>query len=124
RELSTDQAEDYRIVSMRIGAEHALSPALPWHLRAGVKFTLATHENAHFEDLGFRENPPLRPGRSVTPYLDVGYAFARHWSLAGSFDGYSFGVSNEVELTQGPTPGIFYQPESDMRVFGLRLEYR
>jgi len=124
RKLGPDQAEDYRIVSMRFGAEHAYSALVPLAVATGVKFTLSTHEDAHFGELGFTENPPLVPERSVTPYLDLGYAFTPHWSIAGSFDGFSFGRSKEVALTQGNVQGIFYQPASDMRVFDLRLEYR
>ena len=124
RSLSTNQHEDYRIVSMRIGAEHPVSPSVPWQLGGGIKFTLSTHENAHFDELGFDQNPALEPGQSVTPYLDVGYAFSPHWSIVGSYDGFSFGTSNDVPLSNASISGVFYQPASDMRVFGLRLEYR
>ncbi len=124
RKLGPDQAEDYRIVSMRLGAEHDFSATVPLHVAGGAKFTLSTHENAHFGELGFQRNPPLEPAGSVTPYFELGYALGTHWALAGSFDAYTFGRSNLVYLQQGTTQGVFFQPASDMRAFGLRLEYR
>ena len=124
RNLSSDQVEDYSIVSMRLGAEHRSSVATPWQAAAGIKFTLATNEDAHFETLGFEENPPLQPGQSVTPYLDVGYSFTPSWSVAGSFDGFSFGESEGVQLSNGSQSGIYFQPASTMQVLGIRIEYR
>jgi hypothetical protein len=124
RTLGSDQREDYRIVSLRLGAEHAVSQGVPWRLRTGFKVTLSTRENAHFDELGFDQNPALAPGGpSVTPYLEVGWAFHPLWAVAGSFDAYRFKDSNEVTLT-GPRSGIFYQPASDMTVLGLWIEYR
>jgi hypothetical protein len=124
RSLSSDQMEDYRIWSARIGAEHDYSESVPWHVATGVKFTLSTHENAHFQQLGFDENPSLEPGGSVTPYLDLGYGFASHWALVGSVDGYTFGASKQVYLSQGSNSGYFFQPASDLWVLGVRVEYR
>ncbi|HET9326457.1 MAG TPA: hypothetical protein VFQ05_06790 [Candidatus Eisenbacteria bacterium] len=123
RDLGSDQVEDYRIVSMRLGAEHRYSREMPWQAAAGIKFTLSTHEDAHFDELGFSENPPLEPGQSVTPYLEVGYSFTPDWSIAGSYDGFSFGESDGVALS-GPQSGIYFQPASDMRLLGIRIEYR
>src|SRR6185295_12577944 len=124
RRLGTSQVEDYRIVSVRFGAEHAPTEQAPWMAGAGLKHTLATHENAHLTVLGFDQNPPLQPGSSTTPYLELGYSFARHWSLVGSIDGFDFGRSNQVVLSQGSTRSITYQPATTMRLVGLRLEYR
>lgn len=123
RKLSSSQVEDYRIVSMRLGAEHAASPSIPWQAAAGIKFTLSTHEDAHFDEFGFNQNPPLEPGGSVTPYLDVGYSFTPNWSIAGSYDGFNFGESEGVALS-GPQSGIYFQPASNMQVLGIRIEYR
>src|SRR5262245_40007010 len=124
RTLATDQVEEYQVFSLRLGVEHAFAPSAPWLVGAGFKFTLLTHEDAHFDELGFDQNPALRPGNSVTPFLDLGYAFNRHWSVAGSYDGFSFGASNKVTLVQGGLVATFYQPASVMRILSLRLEYR
>ena len=124
RRFGANQVEDYRIVSVRFGAEHASSPGAPWRGGAGLKCTLATHEDAHFRDLGFDQNPSLRPGRSVTPYVEFGYAFSRRWSLVGSFDGFDFGRSNQVVLSQGSSQTLSFQPASTMGLAGIRLEYQ
>jgi len=123
RKLSSDQVEDYKIVSMRLGAEHPATSVMPLHAALGVKFTLSTHEDAHFDEFGFDQNPPLQPGQSVTPYLEVGYAFTPSWSISGSYDGFNFGESEGVFLS-GPQSGIYFQPASDMRLLGIQIEYR
>jgi hypothetical protein len=124
RRLGTSQVEDYRIVSVRFGAQHAPTAQAPWLVGAGLNHTLSTHENAHLTVLGFEQNPPLEPGSSSTPYFELGYSFARRWSLVGSIDGFDFGRSNQVIVTQGNTRSISFQPASTMQLVGLRLEYR
>jgi hypothetical protein len=124
RTLGSDQREDYRIVSLRLGAEHAISETLPVRVRTGLKITMSTHEDAHFDELGFDQNPSLEPGGpSVTPYLEAAWAFHPHLAVAGSLDAFRFEQSDGVTLT-GPRSGTFYQPASDMTILGVWIEYR
>jgi hypothetical protein len=123
RRLSASQMEDYRIVSVRLGAEHRAPAHDPWRLAAGVKWTVSTREDAHFTALGFDNDPILTPGESVSPYGEAGYTFGRRWTVIASYDAFHFGRSDPVRLSKRRAQTVSYQPASDMRRLGIRLEY-
>jgi hypothetical protein len=123
RELSATQKEDYTIAFVRLGVE-SNSKRNGWLFGAGIKYPVWTRENAHFDDLGYDQNPYLKPGKSVSVFGQVGYRFRDHWALIGYLDSFRFSQSNLVSVTRNGVPaGAFYQPASDLYVVGLKLEY-
>jgi hypothetical protein len=123
RMLSENQKENYTIAYARLGVETS-SKRKGWLLGAGAKIPLWTRENAHFDDLGYDQNPYLKPGKSVSAFAQVGYRFEEHWALIGYMDSFRFSKSNAVFVSRNGVPaGSFYQPASDLYVFGLKLEY-
>lgn len=123
RRLSADQSEDYTIAFVRLGVESA--PKRKGLLfGVGIKYPVWTRENAHFDDLGYDQNPYLQPGKSVSAFAQVGYRFQEHWALIGYMDSFRFSQSDVVTVTRNGAPaGAFLQPASNLYVFGLKLEY-
>jgi len=125
RELSDIQKEDYDIVYLRLGAEVEIRSGQGWTLGAGAKYPIRTRENAHFTDLGFDQNPVLRPGRDVGGYAHIGYRFDGPWSAVLYYEGYRFKDSRPEEVTSATLgAGAVYQPASSMSILGIRAEYR
>jgi hypothetical protein len=95
-----------------------------WCFGGGIKYPVWTRENVHFDDIGFDQNPALKPGKSVSVFAQAGYRFQQHCALIGCRDSFRFSQSNVVALTSiGVPQGLFVQPASDLYVVGLKLEY-
>ena len=123
RRLSSDQKENYVIAFVRLGVETS-TKRQGWLFGAGIKYPVWTRENAHFDDLGFDQNPFLSPGRSISAFAQLGYRFQEHWALIGYMDSFRFTESDAVTVTRNGVPaGAFVQPASDFYVFGVKLEY-
>jgi hypothetical protein len=124
RRLSSTQHEDYRIVSARFGVERAPVTTSRWVGGGGIRVLLATQEDATIVDSGVRYALSLSPGLGANPYLDAGYRVADRVTLVGYWDGMDFGRSNQVVLLKRGRPqAIVSQPETDLEVIGLRVEY-
>jgi hypothetical protein len=127
RRLSARQKETYFVAFLRLGADLGARKARAWFGGGGIKYPLAVREDAHLEDIGFDQNPPLRPGRALSLYAELGYRFDRHWSLLGTYDSYRFPRSGSVQASADRTfPGTtfnLFQPESRMDALGLKLRY-
>jgi hypothetical protein len=123
RELSQFQQEDYQVIFMRLGMEVNPTGDRGWMFGFGAKYPVWTREDAHFDDLGYDNNPKLEPGRNLSAYGQIGYRFQRHLALIGYLDGYSFAESDSVFATQGATQDEFVQPKSVQYNIGLRLQY-
>jgi hypothetical protein len=123
RRLSEQQKEDYTIGFARLGFEYDAGNSQGWFGGAGVKKPIYTHEDAHLRDIGFDENPALRPGKDPSLYGQIGYRFSGKWSLLGYYDSYRFGRSNTVTVTAGRSLFGVFQPQSSMDLLGLRLQY-
>ena len=124
RELSYFQKEDYDIVYLRLGGELAVNSNKGWVIGAGIKYPVFTRENAHLTDIGFDSNPTLEPGQDLSGYAQIGYWFHDKLGLIGYFESYRFKKSNEEMVNSMFGPGVVFQPESTMSIFGLKLEYR
>jgi hypothetical protein len=123
RQLSAAQEEDYRVAFVRVGFERD-SGQRGGLFGAGAKYPIWTQEDAHFTDIGFDQNPKLRPGKDVSGFAHAGFRFDPHWAMVGFFDSYRFKQSNTVLVTAGGVPqGGFVQPATDVYVFGLRAHY-
>lgn len=123
RELSSVQREDYSIVFARLGVDYNTRASQGWFAGAGVKKPLYTAEDAHLQDIGFDQNPILRPGKDPSLYAQLGYRFNPHWAALGYYDGYRFGQSASERVTSGGASFLVFQPQSKMDLLGLRLVY-
>jgi hypothetical protein len=127
RELSSVQKEDYAVGYLRLGVESGANFNGLWSVGLGVKLPVWTYENAHFDQIGFDSNPILRPGKELSPYGSLGYRFTEKLQLTAYYEGFRFGQSKQVqanEIAMGLGPTTLIQPQSNMSVFGLKLEYR
>lgn len=123
RKLSDTQKEDYRIVYARLGVESNAAGEKGWVVGAGLKYPLWTRENAHLTDIGFDQNPELKPGKDISVFGQLGYRFEQQWAIIGYLDGFRFKQSNQVPVSTGGVPqGVVFQPGVDMYVVGLKLE--
>jgi hypothetical protein len=123
RQLSADQSEEYRLAYIRLGAQFDRGAPTGWFGGGGIKYPFWIDEDGHFPDIGFAPNPHLTPKGEVSLYGELGYRFAPHWSLAGYYEGYRLGASEDVLVTDGSSDFAFFQPASRVDSFGLRLRY-
>jgi hypothetical protein len=121
--FSGHQQEDWTTVFLRVGLEAGNRARRGWFASAGLKYPLDTRVNAHFDDIGFNQNPELTPGRRFSAYADAGYRLASQWRLTAYYEGYRFSQSPAVVVTSGTSAFGFVQPESKQDEVGLRLEY-
>jgi len=124
RELSDVQSEDYQVAYLRLGLALDTPTEKGWTLGGGIKYPVWVDEDAHFDDLGFDNNPGLEPVGRVSAYAFAGYRLQRNLTLVGYFDSYSFGESDPVTVTQGGSKAQFYQPASVQYNWGIGLQYR
>lgn len=125
RQLTPVQSEDYRVLYVRLGAGIDTRAPRAWYGAAGVKLPLWVDEDAHFPELGFDPNPHLKPKGRGSFYAELGYRFSPRWSLAGYYDSYRFGESDDVTVRERGTGALssFFQPASSVDIVGLRLRY-
>jgi hypothetical protein len=127
RRLSAHQKEEYTVAFARLGLEYNGRAARGWFGGGGIKKPIYTREDAHLSEIGFDQNPILRPGKDPSLYGQVGYRFSTRWSLLGYYDSYRFGQSSAATVTANRSfPGITFrlvQPQSRMDLLGLRLQF-
>jgi hypothetical protein len=125
RRLSASQREDYRIVSLTLGAERLAGGPGRLGFGGGMRFLLATSEEATLESGGVRYDLSLSPGLGINPYATVAYRVAPRVTLQAYWDGMALGRSNDVELRRRSQPRLVVsQPATDIRTLGLRVGYR
>jgi hypothetical protein len=133
RNILPAQYEDYSVVYLRLGLNYDPRENLGFFAGGGVKLPLYVREDAHLGDLGATSNPYLEPKSELSVYAELGYRFARQWSVIGYYDGYRFGESSAVRVTvadatacapaAAPCSLSFFQPASKVDSYGLRLQY-
>ncbi|HET7201545.1 MAG TPA: hypothetical protein VFI80_12100 [Burkholderiales bacterium] len=123
RQLTFEQHEEYSVAYLRLGFDVDRREPGAWFGGGGFKYPFSVDENAHFPDLGFTPNPRLKPKGEASLYAELGYRFAPAWSLAGYYEGYRFGESGDVLVSDGTSTSAFFQPKSSLDSFGLRLRY-
>ena len=124
RHLTTTQEENYRTVSLRLGVERVASATSRVVAGGGMRFLLATGEDATIEEAGITYALGLEPGRDSNPFLHAGYRVMPHVTLLGTWDGMRFGRSNEVVLfKRGKPRAVVSQPPSDATRLGVRVVY-
>lgn len=127
--IGFNQVEDYSILFMRAGVD--LGPPereAGFHGGFGLKYPVATNEDAHLDQLGAYNNPSLSPGSSVSAYAEFGYRINQLFDVVGYYDSWRFSQSDPVVVYTpagglcGPTGAcLIYQPESHMNTVGLKL---
>ncbi len=121
RQLTDIQSEEWWVAFVRLGGELGNRSRSGPFAGAGVKYPIYIVEDAHLNDIGFDQNPKLYPGRAPSVYAELGYRFARQWTLTGYYDSYRFKQSPGESVTSGGVPFIVFQPESKVDTYGLRL---
>ena len=119
----TAQEEDYNVIYARLGVAFNSVAKVGVLGSLGAKYPLWTRENAHFESIGAITNPRLRPGKDVSFYGTIGYRFNPNWDVLAYYDSYRFKESNVVAVVFPAGTAGFFQPKSDMDVFGLTIKY-
>lgn len=127
RQLTSIQSEDYLVLSGRLAFE--LSPASQDRgllAGLGLRYPFYVREDAHFDDIGARNNPTLEPKGRVSLTAHLGFALDKRWRLIGYYETIYFDESDPVFADFGSSSltGHYVQPTSHMDVIGIRLEYR
>jgi hypothetical protein len=124
RRLSKDQRESYRILSARIGVERVATTTSPLSAGGGMRFLLATAEDATITSAGVAYDLSLSPGLGANPFLHAGCRVAPRVTVVGYWDGMRLGRSNQVVLLKRRQPqAVVFQPPTDMDVVGLGVVY-
>lgn len=124
RKLSASQEETYRTISLRLGVEHDASVASRFVAGGGIRFLLATGEDATIEEAGVRYALGLKPGRGSNPFLHAGYRVIPHVTVLAYWDGMSLGRSNTIVLLKRGKPrASVSQPDTDVTRLGMRIAY-
>lgn len=126
RNILPDQREDYSLIFVRLGVNLDRRTPRAWFGGGGFKLPVYVSENAHFDELGFDQNPRLEPEGRWSFYAQAGYRFSPAWSLIGYYDSYRLAESKPVAVTAPSAPGttfFFVQPQSRLDAYGLRLKY-
>lgn len=123
RNILPNQREDYSVLFLRLGANVDPRLAQGWFGGGGLKLPFYTSENAHFDEIGGDSNPRLKPEGRWSPYAQAGYRFSPAWSLIAYYDSYRFAESKAVPVNLGTSSVFFFQPQSTLQTYGLRLRY-
>lgn len=120
------QFEDYSILYARAGLRLSKSRVeTGLHGELGVKFPVATNEDAHLDSMGYTSNPALSPKGAVSGYAEIGYRINPRFDVLGYYDSWRFGRSADVMVnTPADAPGTYWlihQPKSDMDALGIKL---
>lgn len=123
RRLSASQREEYRILSLRLGAERLPADASPWYASGGIRFLLGTGEIATTPIGNAVYRLSFSPGRGTSPFVSLGRRVASRVMLVGYWDSIRLGRSNQIAIG-GSGNLVAYQPKSDMNLVGLRVVYQ
>jgi hypothetical protein len=120
RKLTSIQREDFDILYVRLGGEYNTTTKHGVMASAGVKYPIRRRENAHLQDIGFSQNPILKPRAAASLYATLGYRMSPTWDVIGYYDSFRFKASEAVDAGGGFS---VFQPKSDMDVVGVKLQY-
>lgn len=123
RNSGGDQIEDYYILYFRAGLRLAKSAQEPgFHAECGIKYPLATRENAHLDSIGYTSNPKLSPEGAISGYAEIGYRINARFDVLGYYDSWRFKRSDDVMVTDtSGSAWLVHQPKSDMDTLGIKL---
>jgi hypothetical protein len=125
RRLGSRQQETYRVASVRLGLEGRPTGGHASWAGGGLELPIWEEEDAHFIDLGFDQNPMLKPGRRLGGFARFAHRFDDHWTWIGEWSMRRLGASGGEPLTRDGRPvGQSFQPTTVMNTIGVRVEYR
>jgi hypothetical protein len=118
-----NQIEDYMILFARAGMGVVKSEKeVGMHGEFGVKYPLATREDAHLNISGYTSNPQLYPVPLVSAYVEFGYSLPQGLDLVAYIDTWRFNRSPSVSaLDAAGTTWTIHQPQSNMDAMGIKL---
>jgi hypothetical protein len=123
RNTGFNQIEDYSILFMRAGVR-LLKPGrgAGLHGECGIKYPVATREDAHLTSLGYTSNPTLSPKGEVSGYAELGYRINARFDVVGYYDSWRFGRSVNVMANDAAgATWLIHQPKSNMDAVGIKL---
>ena len=120
---ATAQQEDWLTIYVKLGMAYNALARQGVVGTLGVKYPAWTRENAHFETVGGLNNPKLRPGKEPSLYGSLGYRFNPKWDVIAYYDSFRFKASNTVAVALPAATGFFFQPESKMDIFGVKVQH-
>jgi hypothetical protein len=123
RDLSASQKETYDVLYARLGAALNSGTRQGVFGSAGVKYPFYVRENAHLTDIGFQQNPRLRPDGQFSLFGTLGYRVNGGWDVMAYYDSYRFKQSNTVFVSNGSVVAGFFQPKSRQDVIGLKVQH-
>ncbi|MDE3021378.1 MAG: hypothetical protein KGI54_05915 [Pseudomonadota bacterium] len=122
--LGMTQNEDWNVVYAKFGGEIYQHAHSGWHGGGGVRYTLYTSENSHFDALGASSNPSLSPGKSYGYDVNGGYRINRHWDFTAYYSYTRFTQSSPVSLSFGGLAASAFQPLSVQKDIGANISYQ
>ena len=123
RDLSAFQTETWNVLYARLGANVNSGARHGPIGSAGIKYPVYVRENAHLTDVGFQQNPRLRPRGDFSFYATAGYRVSPAWEVMAYYDSYRFKQSNTVAVTTATTTATVWQPKSKQDVIGMKLQH-
>jgi hypothetical protein len=123
RRLTTAQQEDWLTIYVKLGMAYNQLARQGVMGSLGVKYPTWTRENGHLESVGALNNPKIRPGKEPSLYGTLGYRFNPKWDVTAYYDSFRFKESNQVSVVLPGGFANFFQPESRMDVFGVKIQH-
>ncbi len=123
RELSSSQKETWDVAYARLGANWNSAVRQGPFASGGVKYPFYVRENAHFQTIGFFQNPRLRPDGDFSFYATLGYRVNGGWDVLAYYDSYRFKQSNTVVVSNSTVLGTFFQPKSRQDAVGVKVQH-
>jgi len=118
-----NQIEDYSILFVRAGLRFAKSRLESgFHGELGIKYPVATNEDAHLDSAGYTTNPAIKPKGALSGYAEIGYRINARFDVLGYYDSWRFGRSADVIVRD--SAGSYWsvwQPKSSMDALGAKL---
>ncbi len=105
----------------RLGIESEPA-ATGWLAGVGVRLPFHVHENAHLVDVGFQQNPSLKPEGLPSPYLQLGYRPSPMLAILFNLEVVRLGASPAVPVTHQSLGAMAaYQPASTRVTGGIGI---
>lgn len=118
-----NQIEDFSILFLRAGIRMNHGAAMQgFHGELGIKYPVATREDAHLTEWGYTSNPALTPKGAVSGYAELGYRVNARFDIVAYYDSWRFKASDAV-IVRDSSNALWQvlQPKSSMDALGLKL---
>jgi hypothetical protein len=117
------QQEDYSNGLIKLGLEWPRQNE-GLYGSVGLTRTFSNRMNPHGTEIGFKENPVLKPGARTGMYLEAGYAFDRNWALEAGYERTGIRISNKAPVTGADDQQyLIWQPQAKLERTYIRARY-